>query len=96
MFNENQLKELSKNLEKSRIKIRDKSGISLQYLETYDVINEANRIFNHMWSYTITRLEEVAREMNQNSNYFYTSLHPKHEIYFYYVLQLPSHFVLHI
>ena len=72
MFNENQLKELSKNLDKSRIKIRDKSGISLQYLETYDVINEANRIFNHMWSYTITRLEEVAREMNQNSNHVIT------------------------
>ena len=72
MFNENQLKELSKNLEKSRINIREKSGISLQYLETYDVINEANRIFNHMWSYTITRLEEVAREMNQNSNHVIT------------------------
>ena len=72
MFNENQLKELSKNLDESRIKIRDKSGISLQYLETYDVINEANRIFNHMWSYTITRLEEVAREMNQNSNHVIT------------------------
>lgn len=72
MFNEDQLKELSKNLEKSRIKIREKSGISLQYLETYDVINEANRIFNHMWSYTITRLEEVAREMNQNSNHVIT------------------------
>ena len=72
MFNENQLKELSKNLEKSRIKIREKSGISLQYLETFDVINEANRIFNHMWSYTITRLEEVAREMNQNSNHVIT------------------------
>ena len=72
MFNENQLKELSKNLDKSRIKIRDKSGISLPYLETYDVINEANRIFNHMWSYTITRLEEVAREMNQNSNHVIT------------------------
>ena len=72
MFNENQLKELSKDLDKSRIKIRDKSGISLQYLETFDVINEANRIFNHMWSYTITRLEEVAREMNQNSNHVIT------------------------
>ena len=72
MFNENQLKELSKNLDESRIKIREKSGISLQYLETYDVINEANRIFNHMWSYTITRLEEVAREMNQNSNHVIT------------------------
>jgi DNA repair and recombination protein RAD52 len=72
MFNENQLKELSKNLDKSRIKIREKSGISLQYLETYDVINEANRIFNHMWSYTITRLEEVARETNQNSNHVIT------------------------
>ena len=72
MFNENQLKELSKNLDKSRIKIRDKSGISLQYLETFDVINEANRIFNYMWNYTITRLEEVSRETNQNGNHVIT------------------------
>ena len=72
MFNDNQLKELSKNLDEKRVKVRDKAGMSFQYLETYDVINEANRIFNYMWNYTITKLEEVARETNQNGNHVIT------------------------
>jgi DNA repair and recombination protein RAD52 len=72
MFSENQIKELSKNIDSSRVKIRDKSGIKLQYLETYDVINEANRIFNYMWNYTITRLSEVDRSTNQNGNHVIT------------------------
>ena len=72
MFHDNQIKELSKQLDKNRIKVREKSGINLQYLETYDVINEANRIFNYMWNYTITNLEEVARETNQNGNHVIT------------------------
>ena len=55
-------------MEESRIKTIDKAGISFKYLETYDVINVANTIFNYMWDYTITRLEEVARETNQNGN----------------------------
>lgn len=72
MFNDNQIQQLSKDIDQNRVKTRDKAGISLQYLETYDVINEANRIFNYMWNYTITRLEEVARETNQNGNHVVT------------------------
>lgn len=72
MFSENQIKELSKDIDSSRVKVRDKSGIKLQYLETYDVINEANRIFNYMWNYTISRLEEVDRSTNQNGNHVIT------------------------
>lgn len=72
MFNDNQMQQLSKDIDQNRVKTREKAGISLQYLETYDVINEANRIFNYMWNYTITRLEEVARETNQNGNHVVT------------------------
>ena len=72
MFSENQLKALSYNLDESRIKNIDKAGMSFKYLETYDVINVANTIFNYMWDYTITRLEEVARETNQNGNHVIT------------------------
>jgi len=72
MFTENQLKALSYNLDDSRVKSRDKAGMSFKYLETYDVINVANTIFNYMWDYTITRLEEVARETNQNGNHVIT------------------------
>ncbi len=61
MFSENQTKALSYNLDDSRIKTIDKAGMSFKYLETYDIINVANTIFNYMWNYTITRLEEVAR-----------------------------------
>jgi len=68
MFSENQLKALSYNLDDSRVKTIDKAGMSFKYLETYDIINVANTIFNYMWDYTITRLEEVARETNQNGN----------------------------
>jgi len=72
MFSENQLKALSYNLDESRIKTIDKAGMSFKYLETYDVINVANTIFNYLWDYTITKLEEVARETNQNGNYVIT------------------------
>ena len=72
MFSENQLKALSYSLDDSRVKSRDKAGMSFKYLETYDVINIANTIFNYMWDYTITRLEEVARETNQNGNHVIT------------------------
>ena len=68
MFSENQVKALSYNLDDSRVKTIDKAGMSFKYLETYDCINVANTIFNYMWDYTITRLEEVARETNQNGN----------------------------
>ena len=72
MFSENQLKALSYNLDESRIKTINKAGMSFKYLETYDVINVANTIFNYMWDYTLTRLEEVARETNQNGNHVIT------------------------
>jgi len=72
MFSENQLKVLSYNLDESRVKTIDKAGMSFKYLETYDIINVANTIFNYMWDYTITRLEEVARETNQNGNHVIT------------------------
>lgn len=72
MFSENQLKEFNKSLDTNRVKTIDKAGMSFKYLETYDVINEANRIFNYMWDYTITRLQEVARETNQNGNHVIT------------------------
>ncbi len=72
MFSENQVKALGYNLDESRVKTIDKAGMSFKYLETYDIINVANTIFNYMWDYTITRLEEVARETNQNSNHVIT------------------------
>ena len=72
MFSENQLKALGYTLDESRIKTIDKAGISFKYIETYDVINVANTIFSYMWDYTITRLEEVARETNQNGNHVIT------------------------
>lgn len=72
MFTDKQLKALSYSLESSRVKTIDKAGMSFKYLETYDVINVANIIFNYMWDYTITRLEEVARETNQNGNHAIT------------------------
>ena len=72
MFSENQIKALSYNLDDSRVKTIDKAGMSFKYLETYDVINVANTIFNYTWDYTITRLEEVARETNQNGNHVIT------------------------
>lgn len=72
MFSENQIKALSYNLDESRVKTIEKAGMSFKYIETYDAINVANTIFNYMWDYTITRLEEVARETNQNGNYVLT------------------------
>ena len=72
MFTENQLKALSYGLDDSRVKTIEKAGMSFKYLETYDIINVANTIFNYMWDYTITRLEEVARETNQNGNHVIT------------------------
>lgn len=72
MFNDKQLQALAFNLDASRVKTINKAGMEFQYLETYDVINVANTIFSYMWDYTITRLDEVAREVNQNSNYVIT------------------------
>ncbi len=70
MFNEKQTQALSYDIDKSRIKTRSKGAISLSYLEGFDIIETANRIFGFgSWSYGITSLEHVSTELNQNQNH---------------------------
>jgi DNA repair and recombination protein RAD52 len=69
MFNDKQNQVLSYELENSRIKSRSKGNINLAYLEAFDVLETANKIFGYgNWSYTITSLEEASRETNSNQN----------------------------
>jgi len=70
MFNKNQLDSLNKELDSSRIKIREKGNVSLSYIEGFDVIDTANLIFGYgNWSYLISKLEQVSQEQNHNQNY---------------------------
>ena len=70
MFNDNQIKSLENELDSSRIKTREKGNINLSYLEGFDVIETANKIFGYgNWSYTISKLEQVSQEQNQNQNF---------------------------
>jgi len=70
MFNENQLAILNQELDSSRIKSRQKGNINLSYLEGFDVIATANRIFGFgNWEYSITTLENVSSEINHNQNH---------------------------
>ena len=69
MFSEKQLQVLKCEIEPSRIKSRDKGNISLSYLEGFDVMETANKIFGFgNWSYTISSLELVSQETNANQN----------------------------
>jgi len=69
MFTEKQLQVLKCEIEPSRIKSRDKGNISLSYLEGFDVMETANKIFGFgNWSYTISSLEQVSQETNTNQN----------------------------
>ena len=69
MFNENQLKILNEELNSSRIKTREKGNISLSYIEGFDVIDTANKVFGFgNWSYSISKLDQVSQELNQNQN----------------------------
>ena len=69
MFNDKQLQVLSYELDSSRIKSRSKGNVSLSYLEGFDVIETANKIFGFgNWSYNISKLEQVSQEMNHNQN----------------------------
>ncbi|OHE17324.1 MAG: DNA repair protein Rad52 [Sulfurimonas sp. RIFOXYD2_FULL_37_8] len=69
MFNDKQTQVLSYELDSSRIKSRSKGNINLSYLEAFDVLETANRIFGYgNWSYSITSLEEVSQETNSNQN----------------------------
>ena len=69
MFNDQQVKTLSSELSKDRIKVRDKANIKLSYLEGFDIIDTANSIFGFGgWAYTISSLEQVSQEVNANQN----------------------------
>jgi len=69
MFVDKQTQVLKCDIEPSRIKNRTKGNITLSYLEGFDLIETANKIFGHgNWSYTITTLEQVSQETNANQN----------------------------
>ena len=69
MFDQPQNQALSQELESNRIKNRSKGDVELSYLEGFDVIDTANRIFGYgNWSYNISTLEQVSQESNQNQN----------------------------
>jgi DNA repair and recombination protein RAD52 len=69
MFNDNQIKILNDSLDSSRIKSRSKGNVSLSYLEGFDIIETANRVFGYgNWSYHISSLTQVSQETNQNQN----------------------------
>lgn len=70
MFDKKQLEILNQELDSSRIKTRDKGNISLSYIEGHDVIETANKLFGFgNWSYSISKLEQVSQEQNQNQNH---------------------------
>ena len=68
MFNDKQSQVLAYELDSSRIKSRSKGNITLSYLEGFDIIETANRIFGYgNWDYS-TKLELVSQEQNHNQN----------------------------
>ncbi|WP_148624679.1 Rad52/Rad22 family DNA repair protein [Aliarcobacter cryaerophilus] len=70
MFDKNQLDILSQELDSSRIKTREKGNISIFYIEGHHVIETANKVFGFgNWSYSISKLEQVSQEQNQNQNH---------------------------
>lgn len=70
MFNDKQKQVLAYELDSSRIKSRSKGNISLSYLEGFDIIETANKIFGYgNWNYSITSLTQVSQELNQNQNH---------------------------
>jgi len=69
MFNDKQNQVLAYELDSSRIKSRSKGNVSLSYLEGFDVIETANKIFGFgNWDYNITSLTQVSQELNHNQN----------------------------
>ena len=70
MFNQEQLESLNNPLESHRIKSRSKGNTNLSYLEGFDILDTANRIFGYgNWDYAISKLEQVSQEINQNQNH---------------------------
>lgn len=69
MFNQEQLQILKSEIDLNRIKTREKGNIQLSYLEGYDVIDTANKVFGFgNWSYTVSSLEMVSQEINNKQN----------------------------
>jgi len=69
MFIDKQIQVLKYDIEPSRIKSRTKGNINLSYLEGFDLIEAANKIFGHgNWAYSIARLDQVSQETNTNQN----------------------------
>ena len=69
MFNDKQNQVLAYELDSSRIKSRSKGNIKLSYLEGFDIIDTANKIFGFgNWDYGIVKLEQVSQELNANQN----------------------------
>lgn len=69
MFNNKQIEVLDSEIASNRVKTRSKGNINLSYLEGFDVINTANVVFGYgNWSYSISKLEKVSEEINQNQN----------------------------
>ena len=69
MFNDKTNQVLGYEIESSRIKSRQKGNITLSYLEGFDIIETANRVFGFSnWDYS-TKLVVVSQEVNQNQNH---------------------------
>jgi DNA repair and recombination protein RAD52 len=69
MFTEEQLKNLEAPLNGKRVKRREQGNITLSYLEGYDIIDHANKIFGFDgWGYDVTKLEQVSEEINEKNN----------------------------
>lgn len=74
MFSKEQIEVLNSQLDNLRvktreIKTREKGNIFLSYIEGFDVIDTANKVFGFgNWSYSISKLDQVSQELNQNQN----------------------------
>ena len=70
MFNQEQLQLLNQELDSNRVKTRSKGNINLSYLEGFDLIETANKVFGYgCWSYDIEKLDHLSTEQNQNQNF---------------------------
>ena len=70
MFNQKQIEVLNQELDSNRIKTRSKGNINLSYLEGFDILETANRVFGFgNWDYAISKLESVSSELNHNQNH---------------------------
>ncbi|KIM05734.1 MAG: DNA repair protein Rad52 [Sulfurovum sp. PC08-66] len=69
MFDDIQTQALTQALDTKRIKNRSKANVALSYLEGFDVIDTANKVFGFgNWSYSVSTLEQVSQESNTNQN----------------------------